>query len=218
MTVDDRQVRGYVRAMPESDRLSERFRELLEYLGSQMGSARGWKQDVAGRVGIHPTHMSKVLAGTRSIQWSTAVEAAERLGLDLAYFNGSGPPSDYFRATSKKATVLSDVQRQLGRMMQKARGALTIDPSPDDAAALADLVLRLEIVRAADAYQKDPTRRAAVGLFNAVYMDFSELVEPWREPSPAEVEALNLTPDELHVCRIMRTSPAQFAKMRDTVD
>lgn len=72
---------------PEAaERITARYRALIEEKGAEHGFARGWMNRVAEELGLHQSVISKIRNGKRQVGHDLAQRTARRLGLDPAYF------------------------------------------------------------------------------------------------------------------------------------
>lgn len=75
---------------------ADRYRDLANQLGAEMGRARGWKSRVAERLGVHPSYLSRVLSGAKTAISNEVIErACENLGVRRDFFSESEEEPDY---------------------------------------------------------------------------------------------------------------------------
>jgi transcriptional regulator with XRE-family HTH domain len=74
--------------MPSEPTLpARRLRELVEHLGASVGKRRGWKAEVARAMGIHPSYVTKIVAGSVTRVSTDVIERiATRIGFERAFF------------------------------------------------------------------------------------------------------------------------------------
>lgn len=110
------------RPAESSDPVTNWFVDLIERRRTETGAARGWKTALAQDLGIHPTHLSRIVNGGVSVGWSTAMEAAKRLGID--------PPSFALRSAGSGRELKSEqgdefeLMRRIAELTPAARRAL----------------------------------------------------------------------------------------------
>lgn len=121
----------------------DRFRELVEHLGAQLGRKRGWHARVAESIGITPEHLSRTMAGKVPLARVTLLKAAASLGLNEAYFyedapqdpdrwkHGGSADVEYRHSldtTTPHATpygpIMPDMSTPIGDLRTKARALL----------------------------------------------------------------------------------------------
>lgn len=97
------------------DRPSIRYRQLVERLGAECGNRYGWKTSVAKLLGVHPSHVSRILSGEQETVGRDAIaRASERLNLDPEYFT-SARDADWkeYRepepTTDREASIIASV-------------------------------------------------------------------------------------------------------------
>src|SRR5687768_9725897 len=82
--------RGEIRAWHDDERgkrATERYRQLVMELGAAMGSRYGWKCAVARRLDVHPSYISKVVAGELNcVGFEVLERAVECIGVEPSYF------------------------------------------------------------------------------------------------------------------------------------
>lgn len=199
--------------------ITRRFRRLVEYLGAQRGNARGWKQQVAEAIGVHPSHLSKVMAGEREIGWSTAQQAADRLGLDLRYFldlwDQEPDPQHFFSRIEKhgiphehdRGVTLGELEGLTYAIATRVATRQHVPQRQWD--ELVEAALNLEIVRLAEA-AKDLGGREYMALFLELLNQFEMLRkgQPSNIPSDNPAANSNLT-EELSA----NSTPAPVLKL-----
>lgn len=172
--------------VPESTKTTQRFRDLIEELGQEMGYPKGWKTEVAQRLGISASFLSKVLAGKRDVSLQTAHEAADRLGLDRSWFTSDTPGYRRKLITADRFVSVTDADAKrflslVGRA-KRIRGDLAPPLMREEDARwleqLPEEVLDLAFVRMAQrAAELSPERRRAVALQLARLLSEIPLVE-----------------------------------------
>lgn len=85
----------------DDNEATERFKDLVEDIGTMCGFADGWKTEAATILRTSPSFLSKVINGTRRVGLRTFrdAEIGARLALDLA------------ATTAKNATVVRNLRR-----------------------------------------------------------------------------------------------------------
>jgi transcriptional regulator with XRE-family HTH domain len=91
--------------------MQQRFRQLVEELGDELGRVHGWKREVARRLEMNPTHLSRVLNNENPpIGRETAMRVAHLLQIDMAYFAAREGSWRTFSRTSFSRTSGSDAE------------------------------------------------------------------------------------------------------------
>lgn len=70
----------------DSEHVRKRFRAFVEEVGAEMNHVRGWKSQVAEKLGITLAHLSRVMAGSRGVSVELLDRAAWVYGFDRVYF------------------------------------------------------------------------------------------------------------------------------------
>ncbi len=73
------------RADHAPDLAQQRFRQIISDMGAELGHVHGWKRTVAQRLGIAPSHLSRIIAGKR-VGVATLHRVADDLSVDPVYF------------------------------------------------------------------------------------------------------------------------------------
>lgn len=146
--------------------VTRRFLRLVEHLAAQRGHARGWKTEVAEQLDIHPSHLSKIMSGSRQVGWHAAERAADRLGLDKRYFldlfSEEPEPQDFFSRIHRHG--IPDDQGAEGVRIDELEGLVygllfkisrRYEVPQRDWDELIQATLNLEVVRLADAARQD---------------------------------------------------------------
>lgn len=60
--------------MSESE-FTAKYRKLIDEIGAELGYAHGWKVKAAARLGITPSHLSRVLHGRRGVGVAVLIRA-----------------------------------------------------------------------------------------------------------------------------------------------
>lgn len=166
-----------------SEVLASRVALLIEQMGEELGSAHGWKKEVASRLGLHPSNISKILAGDRPIGMGTVESIAKRIGLNLRFFVDSfsddfppphytnyllerTPPSPWQASTAALgARALDDLNETAYALLEEPSQGRPVDL--EKARQLASEVNELAIVRIAReilrALEDDSANTALVG-------------------------------------------------------
>lgn len=111
-----------------------------------MGRVRGWKTQLAERLGISPAHLSRVMAGKRRVGGDVLKRAAREFRFDRLYFftpiDEPEPSYHHFpRPTPEQAKALRERPvQQVAAMRQAARQILA---STGREEVPRDLILRL---------------------------------------------------------------------------
>src|SRR5690606_20251147 len=116
---------------PEPE-ISRRFRVLVEQMLSAGGEVFGTKRNVAERLLLHPTDISKVLAGTRLIGQEVAYRAAETIGLNQRWFTmqwpDAGPPPNFLNFSQVESDfAMRTAGRDLGLVDLRKRARAVFD-------------------------------------------------------------------------------------------
>ena len=92
--------------MPAHDLQSRRLVALIEQLGDELERRPGWQVEVCDRIGISESVLSKIKSGDRGAGKKTLSRVANRLGIDLHYFDDEalGERPDYHRHRKRKST------------------------------------------------------------------------------------------------------------------
>lgn len=123
---------------------ARQYRRLIEGLGEEIGRPRGWKQKVAERIGISPSHLSKIMAEERGVGRDLAERAAERLGIHPSYFERDVYYLDLKRGVSTLPSVRERAQELLQNAVKRKGVAVA------DAVELATAIVSLDLVREAE--------------------------------------------------------------------
>ena len=134
-----------------------RYKLLVEQLRNEVGGGFGWKAEVARRLGVAPSYVSKIAAGGAGEIGPTALaRAQENLSLDGRFFGdasiGDAPNYTDFVVSQTirdaregvrmlneiNGDVASDVLEDLVLLLSKAAGA---EPIASDVAAIGAAVL-----------------------------------------------------------------------------
>ena len=82
--------RKHGRIATSDDVITRRYVELVTGLRDEFvtehGDGYGWERAVASRLGIHETHLSRILHHNFAVNWPAAKRAAQACGLPLGYF------------------------------------------------------------------------------------------------------------------------------------
>lgn len=137
------------------DVINHQYRALAEDLGKEYGHAFGWKRQVADRLGIGASHLSRILSGEKRIGVELAQRAAERLRFDFAYFVTYGTTfqeyvSEYARLVRNKLTDLDGAARAIMGSAGSGK-AVTLELAEELAVRVenSELVLRTTMLRGA---------------------------------------------------------------------
>ncbi len=137
-----------------------RYRELVNQLGAELGRKRGWKARVARKLGVHPSYISKVVAGGAAASGGEVIDrATARIGLRRAFFyDPSADISDYreYLLSPDERAGLAGLSARLLRPRSMDWSRITDlankvvhspEPTTEDAGALASAVLSLPVVQ-----------------------------------------------------------------------
>ncbi|GAB5548938.1 MAG: hypothetical protein SangKO_086980 [Sandaracinaceae bacterium] len=117
--------------------VTRRYRLLIEQLGEDRGSARGWKRRVSEQLGVHPSYVSKILAGSKTQVGEEVVDrACERLGLSREFF-GRDSAGDHYSdfQLGSSADPWAGVSAEVFSLSVGVMAAMSVEPlSPDRAA------------------------------------------------------------------------------------
>lgn len=79
---------------------SDRYRNLIHFMGERYRFARGWKAKVAGKLGVHPSYLGRVLSGeVEEVGVEIIERACERLRIkrDFFFAEKNHPYPDHYR-------------------------------------------------------------------------------------------------------------------------
>ncbi len=131
-----------------------RFVQLVQELGREAKHSRGWKSEVARRIGVHPSHLSRIISGKRQVGPETLSRAADQLGISLDFFAEESGTYRKFRRKIEREQADAVMEKVGVRMMYTGAGPILLaerllkshdagEPfNPDDVAALIASVLR----------------------------------------------------------------------------
>jgi len=128
---------------------AERYIALVKQLGEAQGKRRGWQTDVAKRLGVHRSFISRVVRGDRSGVSSGVIEKAIfglNLQPDFFYAETHGAP--HYRTYMNPAIAIEALPIAITEPVLKFGDGKA---EPDDLYALARAVLDLPFVRHAQA-------------------------------------------------------------------
>lgn len=84
---------------------AERYTALITQLGAELGEKRGWKSEVARRLGVRPAYVSMLASGARVSVGRRAIDLAiARLGIDRSFFYANDPEQTPHRAADPDKT------------------------------------------------------------------------------------------------------------------
>lgn len=87
--------------------VAQRYRKLVLQLGDELGNRHGWKSSVARRLGVHPSYISKMVAGKiGDVGGDVIAKAMEALGVDASFFY-EAPQTSPGPVTSEGASMLA---------------------------------------------------------------------------------------------------------------
>ncbi len=145
---------------------TQRYIELIEALGREMGEQRGWKAEAASKLGIAPAHLSRIIAGDKKVGQDLVGRACQRLRIDPVYFFGGMSLEEARKALADVPQIpwtLVGVQEASRAFLERTvRGEV---PSENAAWALAVAVHNLPFAQKARAVLEAQGKREAwVGL------------------------------------------------------
>lgn len=90
----------------------ERYLQLVDFLGDQAGKPRGWKADVAAKLGISASLLSKIIAG-KPVGKDLVQRASAGVGINPLYFAGMIPLNRALDASAYNAVVTRESLHEL---------------------------------------------------------------------------------------------------------
>ena len=140
---------------------------LINELGEEMGERHGWKAEVARRLGVVGSTVTRALNGKRAEISAESVQlAAKGLGISESYFYDDDEPASYHEHRDALLDFFPTKQeRQLLEVLLSARGFfetyVRTGRLPAEASGIAARVLSLEIVERARAVTTAPPTASA---------------------------------------------------------
>lgn len=84
--------------MPKYLRAGQRYVLLVEQLGAELNHKRGWKNEVAAKLGVRPAYVSMLTSGSRKTVGAKAIDLAiERMNLTREFFYGDLSVTPHYR-------------------------------------------------------------------------------------------------------------------------